>query len=157
MEAPARKALRNAVVGALWGLGFAGLLAPRGGAAPMVGAVVGSALAFLRPGLPAFGHPLAAGLAAAAGLPMSVWPEPTFFLLVPLLAAATAWPAGPSGEGPSAVPRGALLASAAVAAAVFFVQSARRHWQFGSGSDLALFTQQHRLLALRHFPLHTPI
>ena len=155
MEAPARKALRNAVVGALWGLGFAGLLAPRGGAAPMLGALLGSALAFLRPALPALSHPLAAGLAAAAGLLMSVWPEPTFFLLVPLLAAAVAWPVGPSDDRPSAVPRGALLASAAVAAAVFFVQSARRHWQFGSGSDLALFTQQHWLIAFGHSPYNT--
>jgi uncharacterized membrane protein len=86
---------------------------------------------------------------------MPVMPEPTFFLLVPLLAAAVAWPLGPAEEGAQTLPRGAVVASFAFAAVVFFLQSARRHWQFGSGSDLALFFQHTWLIAFGHVPYNT--
>ena len=85
------------------------------------------------------------------------FPEPVFFLLVPLIAAALAGPWGrrqPS--DPDRVPAWAAPVLFAMAASVFFLQSANRHWQFASGSkDLGLYVQQLWLLAHGHQPFNT--
>jgi len=151
---------RTATIGALWGLGAGGLLTPRWPDGEWLllagGAVLGVLVALLRPRLPALDHPAAAGVAAGAGLLMGWLPEPTFFLLVPLLAAAVAWPFGEEGEEDGPLPRFVLPAAFLAAAAVFFFQAANRHWQFGSGGkDLGLFTQQHWLLAHGLVPFNT--
>jgi uncharacterized membrane protein len=79
---------------------------------------------------------------------MTVAPEPTFFLLVPLVAAATAWPLSAPPEREDPLPRGSVLALFLVSAAAFFAQSAHRHWTFASGGrDLGLFYQTHWLMA----------
>jgi uncharacterized membrane protein len=84
------------------------------------------------------------------------FPEPAFFLLVPMVAAAIAWPVARAHDDDPRVPSWALPASFALAAAVFFFQSANRHWQFASGSkDLGLFVQQHWLLAHGYVPFNT--
>jgi uncharacterized membrane protein len=150
---------RTAFIGALFGLGAGGLLAPRFAQGAFLllpgGALLGALLAWARPRLLALEHPGAAGVAAAAGLLMIWLPEPTFFLLVPLVAAACAWPFGEEGEE-KALPRWVTVALFAGASAVFFLQAANRHWQFGSGGkDLGLFTQQHWLLAHGKVPFNT--
>jgi uncharacterized membrane protein len=130
----------------------AGLLVarlPRGTAVLVLaaGAALGGAAAVSRPYVPAWAHSLTAVVAAVSGALMIVAPEPTFFLLVPLLAAALFWPLGepPAEERP--VPRGAIVLLFAVAAAALFLQSAQRHWSFASGRDLALFYQTQWLMA----------
>jgi uncharacterized membrane protein len=82
--------------------------------------------------------------------------ETSFFLLVPLVAAAVAWPFDRAEADSDRVPTWAAPALFATAAAVFFLQSANRHWQFASGSkDLGLFVQQHWLLAHGLVPFNT--
>jgi len=117
-----------------------------------VGALVGAAI-----GLTAgtSRHPALAALAAALGLLMSRFPEPTFFLLVPALAAGAFWPFDPPPE-PRPTPRWAVPATFLFAAAVFFLQSAGRHWTFGSGGkDLGLMYQTHWLIAHGLVPYNT--
>ena len=82
-------------IGALWGVAAAGLLVARVGpdAAVLVlalGALIGAAAAWAFPDGEALGHPVLAGVGAFSGALMTVAPEPTFFLLVPLVAAAAA-------------------------------------------------------------------
>jgi uncharacterized membrane protein len=151
---------RTATIGALFGLGAGGLLTPRWPEGEWVflaaGAVLGGLLALARPRLPALDHPAAAAVAAVAGLLMSRLPEPTFFLLVPLVAAAVAWPFGEEAEEDGTLPHWVPPATFLAAAAVFFLEAANRHWQFGSGGkDLGLFTQQHWLLAHGLVPFNT--
>jgi uncharacterized membrane protein len=153
------KTLGRTVVGAFWGLGAAGLLSPHfpqhATTLFVLGAAAGVLFGLRCPRAKALEHSLAATLAAGCGLSMLVMPEPTVFLLVPLLAAAVAWPLGPAEESAETLPRGAIVASFAFAAGAFFLQSARRHWQFGSGSDLALFFQHIWLSAFGHVPYNT--
>jgi uncharacterized membrane protein len=139
--------------GALWGVGAAGLLVARLDTPQQVlvlgaGALAG-ALASLRwPAAESLRHPWVAAAAALAGVAMTRLAEPTFFLLVPLVAASVAWPLSepPADEKPP--PRWVVPALFVGAAAVFFAQSAHRHWTFGSGSrDLGLFYQTHWLMA----------
>jgi uncharacterized membrane protein len=144
---------RDGATGALYGLGTAGLLAPRldeGTAllAFLVGAAAGGAVGFWRRQWPALQHPWAGVLCALAGLAMLRLPEPAFFLLVPLVAAGFAWPVDRAPAEGDRVPTWVILASFVLAATVFFFQSANRHWQFASGSkDLGLFLQTHWLIA----------
>jgi uncharacterized membrane protein len=150
-----RAAAPRAATGALWGAAAAGLLVsrlPPSSAVVLlaVGAGLGAAAALAMPAAEALRHPGLATIAALAGVSMMVVPEPTFFLLVPLLAAATAWPlALPEGEAAERpLPRWAMPAVFAAAAAAFFGQSAHRHWTFASGGrDLGLFYQTHWLIA----------
>ena len=148
-----RAAAPRAGTGALWGLAAAGLLAPRASPAMALvlfaaGAAAGAVAALARARAEAWRHPALAALAAACGGLMTVAPEPTFFLLVPLLAAALAWPFSADEAGEPPVPRGAVPALFGAAAAAFFWQSARRHWTFASGGrDLGLFYQTHWLMA----------
>jgi uncharacterized membrane protein len=139
--------------GALWGVGAAGLLVPRletpqqllvFGAGALCGALAG-----LRwPGAESLRHPWLAAAAALAGVAMTRLAEPTFFLLVPLVAASVAWPLGGPPPEEKPLPRYVVPAIFLAAAAVFFAQSAHRHWTFGSGSrDLGLFYQTHWLIA----------
>ena len=161
---PSRGRAALALCGAGWGVGAAGLLlahlripvsAPGLGGAVFLGALVallGALVALARPSLEAWRHSLASALAAASGAIAIVLPEPTFFLLVPLVAAGLAWPlraADTEPEGiPRALPRWVVPALFAGAALVFFVQSANRYWGFGAGSkDLGLFYQTHWLIA----------
>jgi uncharacterized membrane protein len=100
-------------------------------------------------------RPALAALAAVLGLLMGRLPEPTFFLLVPVLAAGAFWPFGEP-PAPRAVPRSAVVAVFLLGASVFFLQSARRHWAFGSGGkDLGLFYQTHWLIAHGLVPYNT--
>lgn len=169
--------LKTLGVGVAWGLGGAGLLLAHlrlGSSFPFLtlGAVAGAIVALLRSGSGALRHPWMATLAAGTGLlmaPRPEWlatiplpaslPEPGFFLLVPLLAAAMAWPLRPTEEKerlPRAAPRWALPATFLGGAAVFFLQSANRFWSFGAGSkDLGLFYQTHWLIAHGLPPLNT--
>ena len=152
---------RDGATGALYGLGAAGLLAPRlGEPAALItwamGALVGAALGVSWRQWPALEHPWAAALCASSGLAMLRLPEPAFFLLVPMVAAAIAWPIAKAPDDDDRVPDWALPGSFALAASVFFFQSANRHWQFASGSkDLGLFVQQHWLLAHGYVPFNT--
>jgi uncharacterized membrane protein len=146
--------VRRAATGALWGLGVAGLITPRifdatTGAILAALSAAGALLA-LAGALPAdaLRHTGLAATAAACGLGMVWRPEPTFFLLVPLLAAGLAWPFGtpPADEKP--LPRWTLPVLFGLAAVVLFLQSAQRHWSFGSGGmDLGLFYQTYWLIA----------
>jgi uncharacterized membrane protein len=112
--------------------------------------------AAFRPEAVALDHPAAALAASLAGAVYRWLPEPTFFLLVPLLAAGAAWPIGTPAPPPRETPRWATTVVFGLAAAVFFIQSAERHWQFASGSkDLGLFVQQHWLLAHGLVPYNT--
>jgi uncharacterized membrane protein len=143
----------RAATGALWGVAAAGLLVPR--LAPpatfvalILGAVVGAGLAVAFPDGESLRHPVLAFLGAMAAALMTVAPEPTFFLLVPLVAAAAAWPLSAAPEREDPLPRWVLPALFAVSAAAFFAQSAHRHWTFASGGrDLGLFYQTHWLMA----------
>ena len=153
-----------AAAGACFGAGAGGLLAAhlRAEAAPFLaaGAVIGAALAWRRPDAPALAHPWLAALAAVAAAIVTVVPEPTFFLLVPLVAAALAWPLAPADAGPEplrrALPSWMLPALFAAGAALFFFQSAGRYWAYGAGSkDLGLFYQTHWLIAHGLPPLNT--
>lgn len=84
------------------------------------------------------------------------FPEPAFFFLVPMLAAALAWPLERTSGDSDRIPAWAPRVLFAMAASVFFVQSANRHWQFASGSrDLGSFVQQHWLLAHGYVPFNT--
>jgi uncharacterized membrane protein len=144
--------IRHLAIGALWGLAAGGLLIarlPRGLALAFLalGAVCGAVVAWGRPAAEALAHPRLALLAAACGTAMMVAAEPTFFLLVPLVAAALAWPVGPSPDAERPPPRWAMPVLFAVAAFAFFLQSAQRHWTFSSGRDLALFYQTQWLMA----------
>ena len=139
---------RAVVVGALWGACVAGLLTARleardAFALLAAGALLGALAAPLSPRAAALDHPFLASLAAGAGVAMARLPEPSFFLLVPLIAAAVAWPFGGLARQETArdtLPRRALPATFALAAAVFFLQSADRDWTYASGSkDLGLF------------------
>ena len=155
------RAFRCAGIGALWALGFAGLVAARlpasaALAVPLFAASAGAVFGLLRPGSAALRHPLAAAVAAGAGLVSRHWPEPTFFILVPLLAAAIAWSLAADESASDTLPSWALPATVIGAAAVFFFQSAIRHWQFASGSrDLGLFYQSHWLMAHGLAPRNT--
>lgn len=154
-----------AACGAAWGVAVSGLFlahlrVPAAAWAFAAGAAAGGLLAIVRPGIEAWRHPIAAALAAAAGLLAAFVPEPAFFLLAPLVAAAIAWPlrsAQDEPEGiPRALPRWAVPALFGVAAVVLFVQSANRFWGFGAGSkDLGLFYQTHWLIAHGRAPLNT--
>ena len=153
--------LRLAAIGAAWGAGAAGLLVGHlrpAHPAPLLAtfALAGAGFAVLRPRWTALDHPVAALVAAAAGALMSRLPEPTFFLLVPLVAASVGWPVGTADPEERRAPRWALPATFALAVLVFFIQSANRHWSFASGSkDLGLFYQTHWLIAHGLPPLNT--
>jgi uncharacterized membrane protein len=150
--------------GAAWGLAAAGLLlahlrqpaslATLGGAA-----AVGAMLAALFPRSDAWRRPLLALGAGAAGALAAFVPEPTFFLLAPMVAAGAFWPfrtsTAPDGI-PRALPAWLVPALFGVATAVLFLQSANRYWGFGAGSkDLGLFFQTHWLIAHRLPPQNT--
>jgi uncharacterized membrane protein len=113
-----------------------------------VGAGLGALAALVRRRAEPLRHPALATVAALCGVLMARVAEPTFFLLVPLVAAAFAWPLGPSPVREEPPPRWCLPVLFALAAAVFFWQSAQRHWTFASGGrDLGLFYQTHWLIA----------
>ena len=150
--------------GTAWGMGAAGLVAGHlrvGPAWPwLVAGLAGGALvAWARPSAEAWRHPRLALLAAVAGVAMGPLPEPVFFLLVPLVSSALAWPLRAEGQPermPRAMPAWALPATFVVGAAAFFVQSANRYWAFGAGAkDLGLFYQTHWLIAHGRPPLNT--
>ena len=156
--------LQHVAVGAAWGIGGAGLLAghlrlAEPGALYAVAAVAAALAALLLPQTEALRHPGLAVLAAGSGLLMARFPEPTFYLLVPLMVAAAVWPLRPPGVPeslPRAVPPWAPVATFVIAAAVFFIQSANRYWAFGAGSkDLGLFYQTHWLIAHGLPPVNT--
>jgi len=154
-----------AACGAGWGVAVAGLLFAHLRLPPSAwnltgSAVVGALLALLRPSLEAWRHPVAAALGAATGALAVFVPEPAFFLLAPLVAAAVAWPlrsVDDEPEGiPRALPRWVVPALFGAAALVLFAQSANRYWGFGAGSkDLGLFYQTHWLIAHGRAPLNT--
>jgi uncharacterized membrane protein len=153
-----------AACGAAWGVAVSGLaiahLRAPASWAFAAGAALGALLALVRPGLEAWRHRVAAALAAAAGVLAAFVPEPAFFLLAPLVAAAIAWPLRSADDEPEGIPRAlpgwALPTLFAVAAGVLFLQSANRYWGFGAGSkDLGLFYQTHWLIAHGHAPLNT--
>lgn len=136
----------------MWGVAAGGLLVarlPQGPALAVLslGAVLGAAAAWAHPSAQALAHPGLALLAALCGASMRIVPEPAFFLLVPLVAAAVAWPLGapPADERP--LPSWGMPALFVAAATVLFWQSAQRHWSFASGRDLALFYQTQWLMA----------
>src|SRR5688500_3408212 len=150
--------------GAAWGLAAAGLVAAhlRAPAWPfwLAGAVAGALAAFLMPRWEALRHPRLAVLAAACGVAIVPLPEPTFFLLVPLVAAAAAWPLREEDGAPQRIPRAmpawTVPAAFVLGAAVFFLQSANRYWQYAAGSkDLGLFHQTHWLIAHGLPPMNT--
>ena len=141
-------------MGAFWGLGVAGLFAarlsvPRAAALAAGLAVAGALLAIVGSRPPEAVHRTGLATAAAAcGLLMPRVPEPTFFLLVPLLAAGLAWPFGTPPQDEKPLPRFTVPVLFVLAAVVFFLQAARRHWEFGSGGlDLGLFYQTQWLMA----------
>ncbi len=156
-----------AASGACFGAGAGGLVAANLRAEPALflaaGAILGALLAARRPDAPALAHPWLAALAAACAALVVVAPEPAFFLLVPLVVASCIWPFAPVAvvEGdraaiPRAMPSWALPALFAAAAAIFFLQSAGRYWDYGAGSkDLGLFYQTHWLIAHGLPPLNT--
>jgi len=155
---------RPVAVAAAWGVGAAGLVAGHLRAEPawpwlVAGLAAGALVALARPGAEAGRHPGLAVLAAIAGVAMGPRPEPTFFLLVPLVSAALAWPVRSEGRPermPRAMPAWALPATFLGGAAAFFVQSANRYWAFGAGAkDLGLFYQTHWLIAHGRPPLNT--
>jgi uncharacterized membrane protein len=156
--------LGRLAMGAAYGLGGAGLLAghfrlPAPAGLYVVGALAGALAALLAPAVEALRHPPLAAGAAACGLLMAWLPEPTFYLLVPLLVAAAAWPVRPPGVResiPRAVPGWVVPAVFAAASLLFFVQSANRYWGYGAGAkDLGLFYQTHWLIAHGLPPMNT--
>ena len=153
--------IRDAAVGALYGFGAACLVAPRLGGRPGWVAlglclVLGAALALRIPAWPALARPWAAVLTAVVGVALLRSVELAFFLLVPLVAAALAGALVPAANETRPIPRWSAPLLFVAAAAVFFVQSANRHWQFASGSmDLGLFVQQHWLLSRGLVPFNT--
>jgi uncharacterized membrane protein len=160
----ARPRALAAAIGACWGAAAGGLVAGhlRAEAWPLLlaGAFAGAVAAAGRPRAEALDHPRLAVLAAAAGALMMAAPEPAFFLLVPLVVAAVAWPLAPvdAPEPPlkRALPSWTLPAAFVLGAAVFFAQSAGRYWAYGAGSkDLGLFYQTHWLIAHGLPPLNT--
>jgi hypothetical protein len=75
-------------------------------------------------------------------------PSPWVFFLVPLVAACLFPPLGSNAGATRRRWPWAIGATFLAGASVFFLQSAHRHWQFGSGSrDLGLFYQTHWLMA----------
>lgn len=99
---------------------------------------------------------LASFVAALAMLAARRVGEPWFFLLVPAAAALLASLLGSFGGREQDIPRRAPIALFLVGASVFFLLSAHRHWQFGSGSrDLGLFYQSHWLMAHGQIPFST--
>src|SRR5438477_2827675 len=157
-------ALPRAAIGALWGAAAASLLVPRlppstAFAFFAVGGLLGAVFGLARPNAEALRHPALAAVAALAGATMMVAAEPAFFVLVPLLSAALAWPFAAGGPGPVVGTRASdaqeeplapwvMPAVFAIAATAFFWQSAHRHWTFASGGrDLGLFYQTHWLIA----------
>jgi uncharacterized membrane protein len=153
-----RHRLLDAALGALYGFGAAGLLAP-GLEAPerrlavVLLTVLGATAALRFRSWTALDRPWAAGLSAAASAAAMRSVELAFFVLVPLLAGAIA---GALPRGPRRVPPWAAPALFTLAASVFFLQSAERHWQFASGSmDMGIFVQQHWLLAHGLVPFNT--
>ena len=153
-----------AASGACFGAGAGALVAAnlRAEAAAFLagGAVLGALLALRFPGAPALAHPWLAALAAACAAVVTIAPEPAVFLLVPLVVASVAWPLAPVDADPPAIrralPSWTLPALFALAAAVFFMQSAGRYWAYGAGSkDLGLFYQTHWLIAHGLPPLNT--
>jgi uncharacterized membrane protein len=149
-----RSPLLRAATGALWGVAAAGLFTPRlrGVAAEVVpaGLALAGALLALARALPrdALSRPGLAAATAACGLVMARVPEPTFFVLVPLLAAGVAWPFGTAARPEDPLPRWTTAGLFLLAAAVFFTQAVRRHWSFASGGmDLGLFYQTQWLIA----------
>jgi uncharacterized membrane protein len=153
----------RAASGALWGVAAAGLFLPQVSGARLVETlailpIAGAALA-LADVFPADGlrRPLLALTAAVCGLAMARIPEPTFFLLVPLLAAGMFWPLGTPPAAEKVPPRFVLPVLFAMGGAVFFLQAARRHWAFGSGGmDLGLFYQTQWLVA-HGLPAHNTV
>ena len=82
----------RAATGALWGVAAAGLIVSR--LSPpytfvvlALGAALGAGLALALPSGESLRHPVLAFVGALAAALMTVAPEPTFFLLVPLVAA----------------------------------------------------------------------
>lgn len=153
-----------AAIGGCWGTGASGLIVGnlRAEAWPLLvaGALAGAALGAWRPRAAALAHPWLAVVVAAAGALMVAAPEPTFFLLVPLVVASVAWPLAPADAPPPplrrALPSWTLPAVFGLGAVVFFVQSAGRYWAYGAGSkDLGLFFQTHWLIAHGLPPLNT--
>ncbi|HEV7502282.1 MAG TPA: hypothetical protein VGQ33_19840, partial [Vicinamibacteria bacterium] len=111
----------------MWGVAAAGLLVarlppPTALLVLAAGAVAGAVAAFA--GAEAWRHPLLASAGAGAGALMMVAPEPVFFLLVPLVAAAIAWPTRPVADGEGPLPPWATPGLFAGAASAFFWQSA---------------------------------
>jgi len=153
--------IRDAAVGALYGFGAACIVAPRLGGRPGWVAlglclVLGAAVALRIPSWPALARPWVAVLTAVAGVALLRSVELAFFLLVPLVAAALAGALVPTANETRPIPRWSAPLLFVAAAAVFFVQSANRHWQFASGSmDLGLFVQQHWLLSQGLVPFNT--
>jgi uncharacterized membrane protein len=138
--------------GAMWGLAAGGLLVARLPQATALavlglGAVLGAVMARVHPSAEALAHPGLAVVAALCGASMTLVPEPTFFLLVPLVGAALYWPLGAPSADEKPLPAWAMPALFAAAATVLFWPSAQRHWSFASGRDLALFYQTQWLMA----------
>ena len=122
----------RAATGALWGVAAAGLIVSR--LSPpytfvvlALGAALGAGLALALPSGESLRHPVLAFVGALAAALMTVAPEPTFFLLVPLVAAAAAWPLSAPPEREAPLPRWVLPAVFTVSAAALFAQSAHRH------------------------------
>ena len=164
MSAAPPEPARTVAAGAAWGIAAAGLVAGHFRLEPawpwlVAASVAGALLALARPAAEAWRHPWLALLAAVTGVVAGPWPEPAFFLLVPLVSSALAWPLRREGQPermPRAMPGWALPATFLVGAAAFFVQSAQRYWAFGAGAkDLGLFYQTHWLIAHGRAPLNT--
>jgi uncharacterized membrane protein len=151
--------VRGALVGALWGWAAATLVFQRASspvASIVAAAMLGAAIGIARPRAGILAHPWAGLAAAAVALVMRRWPELGFFLLVPLLAALVSWCLSEPAPAGDRLPRYALPGTVALGFAVFFFQSAHRHWQFASGSrDLGLFYQTQWLIAHGLSPVNT--
>jgi uncharacterized membrane protein len=154
------RALRDALVGALYGFGAACLVAPHLDpsllpAAAALLALIGAGAALHFESWPALAHPWAGAVAAVAGLASLQSIELAFFVVVPVVASALAGPLTRAVSGVR-LPAWAAPALFVIAAVAFFVQSAGRHWQFASGSmDLGIFVQQHWLIAHGRVPYNT--
>jgi uncharacterized membrane protein len=138
----------------LWGVAATGLFLPHVGGArrlEILAILTGSGAALALAGaFPADGvrRPYVALTAAACGLAMARLPEPTFFLLVPLLASGMFWPLGTPPMVEKQPRRLVMPALFVVGGAAFFLQAARRHWAFASGGmDLGVFYQTQWLVA----------